>query len=115
MSGARGFDLDGETSRAWSAFTRRLADRLADLSDGETLTLGLGATSDDERARDGPRALRRSSRTGCSVVPSSPPMTRSPASSVTRQRDADQLATETVGLLKDSHGVMHPAFLTRRR
>jgi type III secretion system-like peptide-binding chaperone/Chap domain-containing protein len=111
MREPQGFDLDGETSRAWSAFTRRLADRLADMSDGESLTLGLGDTSDDSEpgmARvlfvvqpDG--SLRRTEFSTDDDVTDE---------HVTRQRDADQLATETVRRLKDSYGVMHPAFLS---
>ena len=41
MTGLRGFDLDGETSRAWKSFAGRLADHLADMQDGDTLSIGL--------------------------------------------------------------------------
>ncbi len=41
MTGLRGFDLDGETSRAWKSFASRLADHLADMQDGDTLSIGL--------------------------------------------------------------------------
>ncbi len=111
MSGPRGFDLDGETTRAWSAFTRRLADRLADISVGETLTLGLDVASDEGNSGratiifvalpDG--MLRRTELAADDELSDE---------RVSRQRDADQLATETVRLLRHGYGVMHPAFLT---
>jgi Putative bacterial sensory transduction regulator len=107
MSEPRGFDLDGETSRDWKYFARRLADRLADMSDGDTLTLGLGGTDHDAQAvmafsalHDG--LLRRTEHA---------PDDEITGEQVVRRRDVDQLAAETVRLLRDVHGVMHPAFL----
>jgi hypothetical protein len=41
MTELRGFDFDGETSRAWRAFAGRLADHLADMEEGDTLEIGL--------------------------------------------------------------------------
>lgn len=41
MTELRGFDLDGETSRAWRAFASRLADHLSDMEDGDSLEIGL--------------------------------------------------------------------------
>jgi hypothetical protein len=41
MTELRGFDLEGETSRAWRGFACRLADHLADMEDGDTLEIGL--------------------------------------------------------------------------
>jgi hypothetical protein len=111
MSEPRGFDLDGDTDRAWSAFTRRLADRLVEMTDGETLTLGLGAPSGESEpsmARVQFVALpddivRRTEHAANDEIT---------GEQLSRQRDADQLAADTIGLLRDDHGVMHPAFLT---
>ncbi len=112
MAEARGFDLDGETIRAWSAFTNRLADRLADLSQGETLSLGFGGTDDDGNPVDASRVdfvalpegmLRRTQLSATDEVT---------GEQVTRQRDADQVAAESVAQLRDDLGVVHPAFLT---
>lgn len=105
----RGFDLDGETSRAWAAFVRRLADHLADMGAGDTLALGLGSATDDRLgvpvvvftvSADG--LLHREE---CSADAGVLEHRAVPC------RDADKMAAETVGLLRDVRGVMHPAFL----
>jgi type III secretion system-like peptide-binding chaperone/Chap domain-containing protein len=111
MSEPRGFDLDGETTRAWSAFTRRLADRLADMGDGETLTLGLSGAS--HACQPGTARLL------FSVLPDGrlrrteiAPDDEVAAELDCEQRDADLFAAESVDLLRESHGIMHPAFLS---
>lgn len=109
MTEPRGFDLDGETSRAWAAFVRRLADHLADMREGGTLALGLAR---DDDPPGGPSALvftvhadgllhREECAADATVT----------ERRVVPQRDADKIAAETVGLLRDVHAVMHPAFL----
>jgi len=112
MGEARGFDLDGETIRAWSAFTNRLADRLADLSQGETLSLGFGGTNEEGNPVNASRVdfvalpegmLRRTRLSATDEVT---------GEQVTRQREADQVAAESVAQLRDDLGVVHPAFLT---
>lgn len=110
MTEPRGFDLDGETSRAWAAFVRRLADHLADMREGDTLALGLGRGTGD--LRGGPPAL-------VFTVPGDGLLHREECAAdatvtdhrAVPHRDADKIAAETVGLLRDVHAVMHPAFL----
>jgi len=110
MSEPRGFDLDGETSRDWTSFARRLADRLADMSDGDTLTLGLGGTDHD--AQPGMAVIAFSAlHDGLLRRTEHAPDDEITGEQVVRRRDVDQLAAETVRLLRDVHGVMHPAFL----
>lgn len=111
MSEPRGFDLDGETDRAWSAFTRRLADRLSDMGDGETLTLGLSGAS--HACQPGTARLLFSVLSGGELrrteIAADDEVT---AEHDTARRDADQLAAESVQLLMDGHGIVHPAFLS---
>jgi hypothetical protein len=107
----RGFDLDGETSRAWSAFTRRLADRLSDMSDGETLTLGLSGAS--HACQPGTaRLLFSVPQDGWLRRTEIDPDDHVAGERDCQQRDADLLATESVDLLREEHGIVHPAFLS---
>lgn len=109
MTGTRGFDLDGETTRAWSTFARRLADDVAGLSEGETLVVALGGRAGDSWAGRGgatftaiDKGLVRYSEQG-------------PEGAVDEQiiarADADTVSVRAARRLREVLGVVHPAFL----
>ena len=47
MSEFAGFDLDRATARAWSRFQARLADRVADMEDGDIVLVEAEAARED--------------------------------------------------------------------
>ena len=48
MTEHRGFDLEGQASRAWSGFATRLADRVSGMRQGDTLTVRLAGLVEAE-------------------------------------------------------------------
>lgn len=47
----RGFDLEGQASRAWKSFAARLADHIAGMRDGDTFTIRLAGLVESESPR----------------------------------------------------------------
>lgn len=106
----RGYDLDGETERAWESFGARLADDIAQVPVGASVSLTVTAA---ERAEgdlvarvtvtgiDGQKVRCDQWLASGADVPSR----------VVQRRKADVLAADIVRRLRDRLDVLHPSFL----
>lgn len=129
---------DDEVGAAWTAYRRRLADRLADLEQEESLAVVVGATDEDDQEGAAPYCqamawggrgltveavsdtfLAAEHRVGAGgaerlrALGFHPPSgEESPNHHLTvDQREADRAAWMVVGAMREVFGVLHPAFL----